>query len=107
MKTVITVSHNNLSALFDKRFGRAVWFCIYDEQSDEMEFYKNEYAQVKDDAGIQVVEKMKTLGIEKVISGDFGLNAKEELERSDIQMVILDGQGITLEKILQRLRYKV
>jgi len=35
MKTIITSTGNELSSQFDKRFGRAGWFCLYDEDTEE------------------------------------------------------------------------
>lgn len=40
MKTVITAAGNNVSAAFDKRFGRAAWFCVYDHANGALAFEK-------------------------------------------------------------------
>ena len=42
MKTVITSSGNELKSNFDLRFGRAAYFCIYDEESKETSFFQND-----------------------------------------------------------------
>ena len=42
MKTVITSSGNTIQSNFDRRFGRAAWFCLYDEETGQTEFIENE-----------------------------------------------------------------
>ncbi|MBN1596807.1 MAG: hypothetical protein JW894_00790 [Bacteroidales bacterium] len=103
MKTVITSEGENLNAPFDKRFGRAAWFCIYDEGSRESSFIKNENASVTGGAGTRSAEKMIELGVTKIISGDFGPKAKELLEKFNIQMVILQDDNLKVQNIIEKL----
>ena len=49
---------------------------------------------------------MAELGINRVISGDFGPKAKDLLERLKIQMVILDESGLTIQKIIDKMKEK-
>jgi len=105
MKTVITASGNTITAQFDKRFGRAAWFCIYNEETKEISFFENGNANASNGAGTKVAEKMVELGIEKVISGDFGPKAKEMLDKFSIQMVIISEDNLTIGDILQKLKH--
>jgi predicted Fe-Mo cluster-binding NifX family protein len=41
MKTVISSLGDNEDAQFDLRFGRAAFFCIYDEDTKNIEFINN------------------------------------------------------------------
>lgn len=104
MKTVITASGNNIKSQFDKRFGRAGWFCIYDEETRAAEFFVNENSNANSGAGTRAAEKMVELNAGKVISGDFGPKAKDLLDKFDIQMVILQDDNITVDNIIQRLK---
>lgn len=88
-KTVITAEGNDINSTFDLRFGRAGWFCILDNDSKEVTFIENEYADANHGAGTKVAEKMIELKVTKAISGDFGPKAKELLEKFNIQMVII------------------
>lgn len=54
MKTVITAAGNNVSAAFDKRFGRAAWFCVYDHANGALAFEKNDFADAQGGAGTKV-----------------------------------------------------
>lgn len=100
MKTIITAKENTTSSLFDLRFGRGAWFCIFDPNEKTTEFIKNEFADSQGGAGTKAAEKMVELNIKKVISGDFGPKAKELLTQFNIQMVILEDDEKTIEDII-------
>ncbi|MCW3807595.1 NifB/NifX family molybdenum-iron cluster-binding protein [Plebeiibacterium marinum] len=104
MKTVITSTGNSLESEFDLRFGRAGWFCVYDEANGNYEFVKNMNAEDSNGAGIKVSEKMVELGVGKVISGDFGPKAKDVLDKFNIQMVILQNEGATVDSVLKKIK---
>ncbi len=104
MKTIITSSGNTVSASFDKRFGRAAWFCLYDEKTGETEFIENENVNSSNGAGTKAAEKAVELNVKKVISGDFGPKAKDLLEKFNIQMVILQDDDLTIENIIVKLK---
>jgi predicted Fe-Mo cluster-binding NifX family protein len=105
MKTAITSSGNQVHAAFDKRFGRAAWFCIYDEQTEETVFHMNHGRDDSGGAGTRAAQKMVELGVGKVISGDFGPKAKELLEKLNIQMVILRDDPLEIGEIITKLKH--
>ncbi|WP_320018682.1 NifB/NifX family molybdenum-iron cluster-binding protein [Labilibaculum manganireducens] len=104
MKTIITSTGNQLNSIFDLRFGRAGWFCLYDDQSGEISFIENENVNSQSGAGTKTVEKLVELGAQKVISGDFGPKAKELLEKFNIQMVLLQNDNNTVQHIINKLK---
>lgn len=104
MKTIITSTGNQLNSVFDLRFGRASWFCLYDDQSGEISFIENENINAQSGAGTKTVEKVVELGVKKVISGDFGPKAKELLEKFNIQMVLLQDDKNTVQRIIDQLK---
>ncbi|BAX82509.1 NifB/NifX family molybdenum-iron cluster-binding protein [Labilibaculum antarcticum] len=104
MKTIITSTGNQLNSVFDLRFGRASWFCLYDDQSGEISFIENENINAQSGAGTKTVEKVVELGVKKVISGDFGPKAKELLEKFNIQMVLLQDDKNTMQRIIDQLK---
>ena len=105
MKTVISASNNTLTASFDKRFGRAEWFCIYDDETKDVSFVVNEHVNASNGAGTKVAEKLIDMGIKKAISGDFGPKAKELLDKFDVQMLIMQEDGLTVEDIIKKLTH--
>ncbi|MBN1952790.1 MAG: NifB/NifX family molybdenum-iron cluster-binding protein [Bacteroidales bacterium] len=104
MKTVITATGNNFESPFDRRFGRAAWFCVYDDQNQEVTFHENGFADAGNGAGTKAAEKMVELKIGKVISGDFGPKAKDLLDKFEIQMVILQEDDIAVGDIIKRMQ---
>jgi predicted Fe-Mo cluster-binding NifX family protein len=104
MRTIITSSENKITAAFDKRFGRAAWFCLYDEQSGEIEFIENLNLNASNGAGTKAAEKAVELNVKKIISGDFGPKAKDLLDKFEIQMVILKDDNLTVENIINKLK---
>ena len=103
MKTIITSTGNELSSKLDLRFGRAKYFCLYDENTRETKFYKNEQVNAQSGAGTKAAEKMVELGVKKVISGDFGPNAKNLLNKFQIQMVVIQDDNNTVQDIINSL----
>lgn len=104
MKTVITSTADQLDASFDRRFGRASWFCVYNDQDQKTQFVENKNVNASNGAGLKVSEMMAELGVTKVISGDFGPKAKQLLDKLGIQMVILEEDDILVKDILERLQ---
>jgi predicted Fe-Mo cluster-binding NifX family protein len=104
MKTVITSSGNDISAAFDRRFGRAAWFCLFDEETGAVEFLLNENLNAANGAGTKTAEKIIELKVGKVISGDFGPKARDLLDKFNVQMVIIQDDSLKIEDILKKLR---
>lgn len=100
MKTIITSTGNELSSKIDLRFGRAKYFCLYDEDTKETKFYINEQVNAQGGAGTKAAEKMVELGVKKVISGDFGPNAKNLLNKFQIQMVVIQNDNNTVQDVI-------
>ncbi|MCT4672485.1 MAG: NifB/NifX family molybdenum-iron cluster-binding protein [Prolixibacteraceae bacterium] len=103
MKSVITSTSDKLNAAFDRRFGRASWFCVYDDETQDTEFIENSNLNASNGAGLKASEMMAELGVTKVISGDFGPKAKQLLDKLGIQMVIVEEDDILIKDILERL----
>lgn len=104
MKTAITAKGNKIKAEFDLRFGRSAYFCLIDQDSDQIEFIENPYSELSENAGVKVTEKLISLGVAKVISGDFGPKAQELLEQNHIQMVIFPDDRQSIADLLGLLR---
>ena len=104
MKTVITSTGNAISAAFDLRFGRAAWFCLFDQESGRIEFLKNEQGHLNSGAGTRTAEKMIELGVDRIISGDFGPKVKEMMEKFEIQLVVLQDVNQSIKDIIEKIR---
>lgn len=104
MKTLITSSGNKLSSRFDLRFGRAAWFCLYDDVTGKATFQENLHLEDGHGAGPKAAEVAHELGASKVISGDFGPKAKDLLDKLNIQMVIIDDDNQSIRDIIKKLK---
>lgn len=104
MKIAITAATNDTHGQFDKRFGRAAWFCIFDDATKETTFHKNEHINAQNGAGTKAAESIISWNVQKVISGDFGPKAKELLEKFNVQMVIIQDDLISIEDIIHKLK---
>jgi predicted Fe-Mo cluster-binding NifX family protein len=103
-KTVITSSGGQLDSQYDRRFGRAAWFCIYETETDLSTFHKNENINLACDVGIKVAEKMIGWNVQRIISGDFGSRVEEFLDNHNIQMVIPKDENFTVMDIIKKLK---
>ncbi len=104
MKTIISSKGNKLDSGFDLRFGRAAWFCLFDEETKKSSFVENEHKDASHGAGTRVVEKVVELGAARVISGDFGPKAKELLEKLNIQMVMISDDSRSIADIIHSIK---
>ena len=104
MKLAITSTGNSMESKFDLHFGRSAWFCIYDKESGTIQFVANRNKDSMSGAGSKTAEMVAELGVNQVISGDFGPKAKALLERFEIQMIILNEENSTIQGILDKLK---
>lgn len=104
MKTVISSSEGTINAEFDKRFGRAAWFCVLDEETGKTDFVENLGKDANNGAGTKAAEKMAVLGVTKVISGHFGPKAKDLLDELNVQMVVIQEDGLSVQDIINKLK---
>jgi predicted Fe-Mo cluster-binding NifX family protein len=87
MKTLITSQEASENAAMDLRFGRAKWFCIYDDQSKQTTFTENPSVDAQGGAGVKTAETAVEMGVTRIISGHFGPKAKEILDKFNIQLI--------------------
>jgi predicted Fe-Mo cluster-binding NifX family protein len=104
MKTVITSTGNTLDSNFDLRFGRAAYFCVYDEETEKIEFIENIHSNDQGGAGSKASEKMIELGVTKIISGDFGPKAMELLDQFKIRLILMSDESKKVSDILNLMK---
>ena len=104
MKLIVTSTGKNLESMFDLRFGRSAWFCVFDTETNAVEFIENSNKNNNSGAGTKAAEMAAELKADKVISGDFGPKAKSLLEEFKIQMIILEERKKTIQEIIETLK---
>lgn len=100
MKIAITSTGDTLAATLDSRFGRCPYFVIYDLDTSQAEFAPNPNKESNSGAGPASAQLIASLGVKKIISGEFGGKVKTILESLQIQMISLDGPEKSIQKIL-------
>ncbi|MFC2089570.1 NifB/NifX family molybdenum-iron cluster-binding protein [Bacteroidota bacterium] len=105
MKTLISSTGNEVSSRFDHRFGKANWYCIYDDQTGNTEFIENPNPEKVHGACRGTSKLAIDLKVGKVISGHFGPNSEQHFTKKNIQMVLIDDENITIGEIIQKLKH--
>ncbi len=103
MKVAITSTGNTPGSLLDSRFGRCAYFVIYDTQSKSTEYIPNPNKDSLEGAGPASVQLVASKGVEKVISGEFGVKVKSVFDRLQIQLIMIKDQEKTIKEILDLL----
>ncbi len=89
MKVAITSTGNTPESELDQRFGRCECFVIYDTETNSIEFIPNPNKEALEGAGPASVQIVASRGVEKVISGEFGIKVKSLFDSLKIQMIVI------------------
>ena len=84
MKICITSLEETLQSKIDSRFGRTEYFIIYDTKTQETEIIKNPYTE-GGGAGTKASQLMIDKGVNLIISGGLGPNAKFAIKQAGIK----------------------
>ena len=105
MKVAIRSSGNTLESKLDQRFGRCQYFTVYDTDTKGIEFIPNPNKDAEEGAGPASVQLVASQGVQKVISGEFGIKIKSLLDSLKIQMVILKQPEKSIQEIIDMLNH--
>ena len=87
MNIAITSTGDSLDSSLDTHFGICAYFMFYDTESKEYEFSPNGNKDADEKAGSAAVYLIKSRGVEKAISGVFGIKIKSLMNDAGIQMI--------------------
>ena len=99
MKIAITSSGPVMQSEVDPRFGRCLYFIIYDTETDQFEAIENSNIRGMGGVGVQSGQMMADKGVEIVITGNCGPNAFRILNAAGIQLIT--GASGTVESIVR------
>jgi len=100
MKIAVTALEASADSKMDPRFGRGAFFAVYDTDTKAISFFENEAKNADGGAGPKAAEQVVKLGINKLISSDFGPKAKAAINSFGIEMVLYMNEEKTIEQIL-------
>lgn len=103
MKIAITSQGNSLDSKIDSRFGRCVFFVIYDTESKSTEFIPNPNTNAEDGAGPASVQLVASKGAKKIVSGEFGMKIKPLLDSLKIQMIVIKESNKRVSELIKAL----
>ncbi len=101
MKFAITSSGKSLDSRIDSHFGRCEYIVIYDPETGGWEFIPNPYKEMDEGVGPLLVEMLYGKGIQKIVSGSFGIKIKDLMDSYHIQMIIPNSDNITVASIIK------
>ena len=104
MKYAITSKGYTLEDAVDKRFGRCEYIVTYETDSKTMEFFPNPFREKDEGVGPMLVDLVHSKGVEKIVSGSFGIKIKSLLDSKHIQMIIPNRPGITVGEIIETIQ---
>ena len=101
MKYAISSRGKKIADTLAPRFGRCDCIVIYDSETKSIEFLPNPYKDLEEGVGPKVVEILCSKGVNRIISGSFGLKIKSLLDSKRIQMIIPDRSDLTVGDIIE------
>lgn len=99
MKIAITSTGPDLKSEVDTRFGRCLFFIIYDFENNQFEAIENTNIGGMGGVGVQSAQIMADKGVEVVITGNCGPNAFRTINAAGIQLIT--GASGTVESVVQ------
>lgn len=100
MKLAIALKENKYDSIVDERFGRAPYFIIIDNETNEYEIIENEAKDENTGAGLKAVKNLVKLQVEIIIAGEIGPKAGELIYDLEIPTFKF-GKYETVETILK------
>ncbi|CAM3067294.1 MULTISPECIES: NifB/NifX family molybdenum-iron cluster-binding protein [Clostridium] len=95
MKIAISSTGKNMENLLDMRFGRCEYFQIHDTESKEVKILENEGQNASGGAGIVASNQLVDEKIDVIITGNFGPNAFEIIEKAGVKAYKCESISIT------------
>jgi len=103
MKVAITSTGNTLNSRIDSRFGRCSYFVVYDTETHAVEFIPNPNKDQVEGAGSASVQVVASRGVEKVVSGEFGVKVKTIFDQLQIQLIVVPDSRKSIKDIIDSL----
>lgn len=88
MKIAIVANGNLKKSMMDKRFGRCLNFCVFDDESKTVNFYKKPGHVAQEGTSPVAAQFLVNEDVKKIIASKFRGKVKTMLEQLQIQMVL-------------------
>lgn len=94
MKVAVSAVNPEYDSPLQPRFGRCEYFVVIDTETDAWEAHPNPAVDAMGGAGSQAAQFLANLGVQSVISGNFGPNAFMALDAAEIRMYQASGGSV-------------
>lgn len=101
----LTSTGKTVKSFLDLRFGRCFYLVLYSPREENPEIMENPYL-LSDDAGIKLVEYLKSRNVTSIITGEVGPKVNELLKKEKLQLVLLKEEKIKIEEVIKRISGK-
>jgi predicted Fe-Mo cluster-binding NifX family protein len=105
MKVCITARGPSLESLFGSHFARSPYFILYNTHTATSEAIRNGFVIGDTRIGQNTVRLLKLNGIESVITGSIGDNARDLLKGAGIPVSFYKGEGTVQDALDTILKY--
>lgn len=103
MKIAITATDKTSDAQVDPRFGRAVFFAIFDTDNESIEYVDNRVnLEASSGAGVQAASNVVRTGAQVVITGNCGPKAFRTLSQGGVKVII--GAAGTISAVIEKFK---
>jgi predicted Fe-Mo cluster-binding NifX family protein len=99
MEICITARGPTLKSAFERHFARAPYFIIHNTRTHKSEAIRNGFVISNARIGRNVVQLLKMNGLEAVITGEIGDQAKDLLKGAGISLHLFDKNGTVRDAI--------
>ncbi|HPS62422.1 MAG TPA: NifB/NifX family molybdenum-iron cluster-binding protein [Bacteroidales bacterium] len=101
MNTAIALTGNTRSSKLSKHFGRCSWFCLVNDATGEIGWMENPGLLVEGCKAGPIVSRLILNNVNRVISGDFGTNVQQLLNKHHIQMIIHPDETVKADTLIK------
>lgn len=92
MKIAFSTNGNSMASVIEGAFGRCRFFLVFDTDSTEHKIHENSGANMAGGAGIKAAEIIGNLGVDTLVTGSLGPNARPVLESAGVTVVFREGK---------------
>lgn len=104
MIVAIPVCENNLKGTISPKFSRSPYFVIVNKDEKKYEFVSNNYIDEIEGIGKKLFSWLiKSHGVNTLLAYELGIKVQQLADEQNLQLIIINDESMTLEKILQYL----
>lgn len=100
MKYALTSRGKSIDASIDRRFGRCEYIVTFDTETKTIEVFPNPFRDGEENVGPALVGLLSEKGVQRIVSGSFGLKIKELMDSKHMQMIIPQDGDLTVSSVI-------